>query len=801
MSNFQKLVSGIPTGTQVQGTDIGSGAATSTQVLAANGSGSAAFRSLAAGDLPTITLTSDVTGSGTGGSVATTVAKIQGTTVSGTTGNTNVVFSNTPAIQTAAITGVTTISDQVLFRNTSDTSRHLALNLVNMSSNTTLTLASTQSTNQTLAFPNITSSDTLATLGLAQTFSGATVFSASGTALTVNNNSQFSGLVDITGNTLALGVGTTSGIFTADEQVSSLYTLTSPISVDAAGIASNINISGNTASGNSANGGRFNSTRTTTASVTTDTINAQGLLVSATLANGANAYTTSGLYTGLTVGPLTVGSTTPAMSYAGIRISNDTATITGRKSGIYLLGISGATNNAFITDNQAYTGNFFINQSGTNASSFGGAITAGATGTALTVTNNATISGTLTTGNIKNASNVLNIEDSTDATKIIALNSSGNTTAKTLTLASSSTTSQTLTIPNITGADTLATLGLAQTFSAAITLSASGTALTISNNAQISGVLGIGVAPSTTSALTIGNTNLTGPFQRGGYSNFTSSSAATSGFAGFESNITQANSITSSNVISFYAAGITVGSGSTITRVMDFLSLGTNGHPATNNASLADNTSFTGNFFINQSGTDPSTFSNGVFTIKASGNLAVSNGTTTAAHIDFLNTGNPGGISIGSESSTGGSLFSGSTAYACVLGTSDSNPTQIFTHNKLSVTLDTSQNMITSAGFATKNYDTASPATTNTVTASANTPGLLMTPAGTIAAATVKLPSSPFDGQQYWVASSQIITTVTWQDSGGTAGNVIGGQTTIGGTNRGQRFVYSSANTKWYSIG
>lgn len=45
----------------------------------------------------TITLTSDVTGSGTG-SFATTVAKIQGTTVSGTTGTTNVVFSASPTL-------------------------------------------------------------------------------------------------------------------------------------------------------------------------------------------------------------------------------------------------------------------------------------------------------------------------------------------------------------------------------------------------------------------------------------------------------------------------------------------------------------------------------------------------------------------------------------------------------------------------------------------------------------------------------------------------------------------------------
>lgn len=57
----------------VQGTDIGSGAATALQFLAANGSAAAAFRALVAGDLPTITLTGDVTGSASAGSIATAI--------------------------------------------------------------------------------------------------------------------------------------------------------------------------------------------------------------------------------------------------------------------------------------------------------------------------------------------------------------------------------------------------------------------------------------------------------------------------------------------------------------------------------------------------------------------------------------------------------------------------------------------------------------------------------------------------------------------------------------------------------
>ncbi len=53
--------------------------------------------------------------------------------------------------------------------------------------------------------------------------------------------------------------------------------------------------------------------------------------------------------------------------------------------------------------------------------------------------------------------------DPTDDTKTIQLNLAGMTTAIELTISTSQSTAQTLTIPNITGADTLAVLGLAQT--------------------------------------------------------------------------------------------------------------------------------------------------------------------------------------------------------------------------------------------------------------------------------------------------------------------------------------------------
>ena len=89
-------------------------AGTNTYVLQTDGSGvtswvsaAASFTGLTTGDLCTATsgaaiscaatLTGDVTSSG-GTATVTTVAKIQGTTVSGTTGTTNVVFSASPTL-------------------------------------------------------------------------------------------------------------------------------------------------------------------------------------------------------------------------------------------------------------------------------------------------------------------------------------------------------------------------------------------------------------------------------------------------------------------------------------------------------------------------------------------------------------------------------------------------------------------------------------------------------------------------------------------------------------------------------
>jgi hypothetical protein len=82
------------------------------------------------------------------------------------------------------------------------------------------------------------------------------------------------------------------------------------------------------------------------------------------------------------------------------------------------------------------------------------------------------------------------IVDDADTTKKLGFSLGGNTTGITLTLSTAQSTSQTLSFPNIAGADTLMTLGLAQTVTGALTCSGlnavlmSSSGLTIRNPAN-----------------------------------------------------------------------------------------------------------------------------------------------------------------------------------------------------------------------------------------------------------------------------------------------------------------------------
>ena len=452
--------------------------------------------------------------------------------------------------------------------------------------------------------------------------------------------------------------GTTSGNFYTNEQMTLLYPLTSPPSSTSAAFTGVLSLTSNSANSNVLKTMRLQSQRTTSG-IVTDSAEIDCLQLGISISNGSNAYTNSGSAVALNIQSLATGATAPSLNYIAAQFSSDTVSVTGRKTSLYLAGMSGGTNNAFIADNQSFTGNFFINQSGTSANSFGGSVTIPNTGaSALQIGTTST----LLTAN-EQVSNLYTITSPISA-NADAIVSQTNLTGNTASTNSSN------------GARFLSTR----------TTTASVTTDTVNIQGMISGV-------------SLANASNT-------YTN-----------SGLFSGIAVASLSVGATTPTINYTAIRVNSDSTsVTGTKTALyMLGMSG--GTNNAFIADNQSFTGNFFINQSGTSTSFF--------------------------------------------GGNLTTGQAV-------------------------------------STQGYDTST-STSGTITASANKPGLLITGAGGTTL-TIKLPSSPIDGQQYWVASQAVFTTITWQDSGGTAGNVIGGQAAIGGATRGQTFVYSSAATKWFSI-
>jgi hypothetical protein len=125
----------------------------------------------------------------------------------------------------------------------------------------------------------------------------------------------------------------------------------------------------------------------------------------------------------------------------------------------------------------------------------------------------------------------------------------------------------------------------------------------------------------------------------------------------------------------------------------------------------------------------------------------------------------------------------------------------------LNSTAATAVNIQMAAPVAHTLYATSSATsgTLNISTLKANAMGLIITGAGGTTL-TIQLPAgaggsgNPTDGTMCFVASQGAFTTVTWQDNGGTSANVIGGQSAIGGTNRGQKFIYSQPLGKWLAI-
>ena len=172
--------------------------------------------------------------------------------------------------------------------------------------------------------------------------------------------------------------------------------------------------------------------------------------------------------------------------------------------------------------------------------------------------------------------------------------------------------------------------------------------LSTTNPSLLSGTLGVGGAQSTSYVVQVGATNpLSGAVQGSVKAVVVGTSAATGGVYGFVGEVTTAAaSFTSSFVVNFYANQAAKGSGSTITRRAAYG--GT--HPTdgtTGNCFICDNTSYSGNFFLNSTSTLPSKFS-GVVGVRQATDNVTDAGPTQAEMVTALGAANvtTGGIGI-----------------------------------------------------------------------------------------------------------------------------------------------------------
>lgn len=162
------------------------------------------------------------------------------------------------------------------------------------------------------------------------------------------------------------------------------------------------------------------------------------------------------------------------------------------------------------------------------------------------------------------------------------------------------------------------------------------TAATIDSSQRI----GLGGAATSVAVVQVGATNpLAGTNQIGTYANFAGTSAATNSIYGFRADVsTAAASFTADHVAGLDVEAITKGAGSTITRAISAqLSSQTVG---TNNATIADNLSFSGSYFINSTNANSSAFA---------GSIQISGSAYTTSTIVRVTSGASTGMSGSSQ--------------------------------------------------------------------------------------------------------------------------------------------------------
>jgi hypothetical protein len=92
------------------------------------------------------------------------------------------------------------------------------------------------------------------------------------------------------------------------------------------------------------------------------------------------------------------------------------------------------------------------------------------------------------------------------------------------------------------------------------------------------------------------------------------------------------------------------------------------------------------------------------------------------------------------------------------------------------------------------------PTTGTTYTPATNISVIQASPAGTLAAWTVKTPASPVDGQRLQIFSTQIITSMTVSASAGQTVNGGAVSASFAAANGNVEFIYSASNTTWDRI-
>ena len=233
MSNFQKLSVGVSRQAPVLGTDIGSGAATSTQFLAANGSGASTFRSIVSGDIPTLNQNTTGTASNitaTSNATLTTLSALTtatslvsvGTITTGTWNGTTIAIVNGGTGQTTqtsafdALSPLTTAGDTLFYNGTHNVRLPIG------TTNQVLTVVAGEPAWATASSGGVTTVGTIdggTDNANALFISGSTIFAQTASATNVgivNTTTQsFAGNKTFTGTISDPGAGATSERFGA----------------------------------------------------------------------------------------------------------------------------------------------------------------------------------------------------------------------------------------------------------------------------------------------------------------------------------------------------------------------------------------------------------------------------------------------------------------------------------------------------------------------------------------------------------------------------------------------------------